>query len=151
MSKQVTDKDRRNREPQESRVYVHERCGGETEISGNDFSRVANPFCFVSQTYCSNCGSWVNLGGVSWADTGEAISAYRRRLRRRAPLKVKLIAWVLTPILGALIGAPLAWFFDRKTFIAAGIAGVVAAIFAATYLSSWLIRLFCQIDYRNKR
>src|SRR4051794_12515233 len=47
--------------PTHSRVYAHEACGGTTEISGDDFARVANPFTYVSQTYCASCGSFAGL------------------------------------------------------------------------------------------
>jgi hypothetical protein len=82
-----TDAHRGNGPPPDSRPYVHDRCGEVTVVSGGDFSRLANPFTFVSQTYCASCQRMVGLRSVAWADTAEPIAAYRRRLRGAAPAR----------------------------------------------------------------
>ena len=97
------------------RVYVHDECDGETIISGKDFERLANPFQFVSQAYCAACEKYTGLGRFYWANTGESIRDYRQRLRRLAPVSLKVCCYVVAPLVLAVVVA-----------IAAGITYVVA-------------------------
>jgi hypothetical protein len=145
-------KSKRKSSPGHSRVYVHDACGGETEISGDDFARVANPFAWVSQTYCASCERFAGLGRFSWADTDETLTDYRRRLRRRAPLSLKLWGWVFGPLIGAGIcaisGFLLATNNRRGGAITGGVVGVVIfPLFLIQYLSKWI----WGIDYRRKK
>jgi hypothetical protein len=144
-----SDEDLRRRG--ESRVYVHDACGGGTRISGDDFARLTNPFCWVTSTLCRECEGFFKLRQFTWDDTGEDLASYRRRLRRRAPLSLKLWGFVLGPLLGAglcaLIGVALA-----KDRIAGAIGGAAAGIlivpaFLIPYLSKWI----WGIDYRRKK
>ena len=89
---------KKKRSPRDSRPYVHDQCGQITVASGNDFSRLANPFAIVTGTVCVSCQANVSLGTVAWQDTGESIRGYRRRLRRRAPTSLKLFAWIIAPL-----------------------------------------------------
>ncbi len=97
-------KGQKRKEKVTSRVYVHGRCGGATEVSGDDFTMLTDPFGFVSGTYCCGCSSFVGLREVRWADTEERVSDYRARLRREAPVGLKLFRWVAGPAGGGLIG-----------------------------------------------
>src|SRR5262245_36352903 len=80
-----------------SRVYYNEGCGGRTEVSGLDFTRLANPFSLVQETFCCGCGGFVKLRDVYWVETDESIADYRARLRREAPLGLKLMRWLIGP------------------------------------------------------
>src|SRR5438093_4430661 len=114
-----------------SRVYVHPDCGGGTKVSGYDFYRVADPFEFVSSTYCAGCSRYVGLGSVKWEGRKDSIRAWRRKMRAKAPLSLKLFRWVIAPVvcglLGLLIGLVAA---DEKGKALAAIIGlVIGALF----------------------
>jgi hypothetical protein len=139
------------RKAPDSRPYVHERCGQVTLVSGDDFSRLANPFTFVSQTYCVACGAFVSLRSVAWADTGESIAAYRRRLRAEAPLSVKLAGWLLGPLAGLLIGAGVGWLITPQDLKGPVVGGVAGLVLAAGFLMPLLSRWVGGVDYRRVR
>jgi hypothetical protein len=67
-------------EPALSRCYQHTACGGITEISGDDYVRLECPFRGCSGTFCAGCRKFVRLDAIAWADTGEKISEYRKRI-----------------------------------------------------------------------
>jgi hypothetical protein len=134
------------------RVYVHETCGGETVIFGDDFTRLANPFGWVGQTYCATCEKYAGLGKFFWADTDEDLVSYRRRLRRKAPLSLKLWSWFFGPALGALVGALIGVVVSPtdalKGVIVGGLSGaLVFTAFLVQYIAKW----FWAIDYRGKK
>lgn len=88
---------------QRGRGYIHRRCGSETVISGRHFVGLCNPFAPCSGTICMECGPDSTKNFV-WADTGESVSRYRRRLRRASP-GLTALNWLVAPAIGALIGA----------------------------------------------
>src|SRR5262245_39389455 len=90
--------------PPAERVYVHRTCGTLTEVSGYDFQRLTNPFTMVPGTICVGCGRAVPIRQVEWADSGENVAAYRRRLRAAMPLVRRLFFHGLGPTVGALVG-----------------------------------------------
>lgn len=138
----------KKREEVTSRVYVHGACGGATEVSGDDFTMLTDPFGFVSGTYCCGCQSFVGLGEVRWADTDERISDYRARLRREAPVGLKLFRWVGGPAGGGLIGLLCAVPFAKD---GAGplIAGLLAGGMVLGYfIAAPLAGLIWKTDYR---
>jgi hypothetical protein len=132
-----------------SRAYLHELCGQVTVISGNDFGGLANPFCFVSKTYCVACKAMVGLQTVSWVDSAEPISAYRRRLRASAPASLKLFAWVIGPLTGAALGAGIGWLLasnkPQGAMIGCAFALVPTVVFLMPALAHWV----WGIDYRR--
>jgi hypothetical protein len=142
---------RKQKKVRRRRAYVHPQCGGTTIVSGDDFTRLANPFTFVSQTYCASCGSFVGLGSVEWEDTGETISAYRSRLRGEAPLGMKLLGWVFGPLGGAAIGALIGWACTPREVLGPISGGVVGLFVVAAFLMPLLSSLVWGIDYRSKR
>jgi hypothetical protein len=135
--------------PLDSRPYVHESCGQVTVVSGDDFSRLANPFAVVTGTYCVSCQAMVNLGTVSWADTQEPISKYRRRLRAEAPLSLKLFGWVIGPLGSAALGAGIGWLFTPNQSKGPIIGGVMAFLLTIGFLMPVLASLVWGIDYRR--
>jgi hypothetical protein len=114
------------------RVYRHADCGELTEVTGTEFARLANPFTSATAAHCGVCGRPVGLDVVYWADTGESVDAYRRRLREGVPraftesqclvygaaivgLAVGLLGLVaggrvLAGLLGMVIGVPAGLF-----------------------------------------
>jgi hypothetical protein len=141
---------RKRRKKVTDRAYIHSECGGATQVSGDDFTRLADPFSFVSSTYCCGCSSFVGLSKVRWADTREKISEYRGRLRAETPLGRKLFCWVIGPAVGALIGLAIG-AAAGKGQAAGPIAGVVTgALVSFLFIAPPLARLFWQIDYRSE-
>jgi len=70
---------------QQSRNYFHPACGGYTEVGGDDYRALENPFHEVSETFCCGCGKMVPLASVDWADTGENILKCRKRVADATP------------------------------------------------------------------
>ena len=132
------------------RVYIHVDCDGETVISGFDFERVANPFAFVSQTYCAACENYAGLGRFCWADTGENIRVYRRRMRRLAPLSLKLCCYVVAPLVGAALAAGVGYAIADERGKGA-LVGAITAILFVPILITPLVAWMWGIDYRQYR
>jgi hypothetical protein len=135
-----------------SRLYVHDKCGKTTEVSGYDFNWLANPFTWVSSTYCATCNGDTTLGRVRWVDTNEPISKYRARLRRNAPLSLIIFAYLVLPLLGIGLGGGIGWVVYTKRPEAGAFAGAILGLFIymsflTPLLSAWVWRL----DYRANR
>jgi hypothetical protein len=145
-------KQRKERASVDSRVYVHEACGGTTEISGDDFARVANPFTYVSQTYCAACGTFAGLSRFAWADTDENLRDFRRRMRRKAPLSLKLWAWLFGPLLAATVCGLIGFLCAPGQRVGGVLGGAVAgAAFFIAFLTPYMSQWFWGIDYRGKK
>lgn len=131
-----------------SRTYVHSRCRGATIVSGDDFESLANPFRFSSGTMCATCNKIVPIKQVAWADTGESIADYRRRIRSETPVSHKVVAWLIGPVLLGLIGGAIGYAIkpgDTKALVIGAITG------ALTYLGVFVplvTRLLFGVDYR---
>jgi hypothetical protein len=89
------------------RVYVHTRCGGATRVSGRDYRHVCDPFWPCTSTYCCTCADFAPLNQVQWADTGETVADYRRRVARQTPLLPRAWRCGMGFLVGAALGAPL--------------------------------------------
>ena len=98
----------------QGRVYVHKTCGGETRITEQHFAGLCNPFEPCSGTICAACGMIDSTKGFNWADTGELVSEYRKRLRREASGVAMLWAYLLSPAIGAAIGGWVGITFFNK-------------------------------------
>lgn len=142
---------KKKRKTRRSRSYRHGHCGGVTTVEDDDFSRLANPFAFVmGSTFCAECEQDVSLEDLYWTDTEESIADYRRRVRKDAPLSMKLAGWVGVPIAGFLIGAGIGvWLMgDAWGFWGIGAIGLVTfAAFSMPLLSQYV----WGIDYRQRK
>src|SRR4051812_6641344 len=49
------------------RVYVHTRCGGQTRVSGRDFTHITDPFWACTSTYCCTCAGFAPFRFGHWA------------------------------------------------------------------------------------
>jgi hypothetical protein len=67
------------------RAYRHSACGSTTVVSGDDYVLLECPFRPVSGTFCCGCKRFVPLDEVKWADSGETIAAYRKRVASTVP------------------------------------------------------------------
>jgi hypothetical protein len=86
------------------RVYVHERCGGQTHVSGGDYTHICDPFWPCTSTYCCGCSGFVSLREVAWADTREVIADYRSRMRAETPALLKAWRYGLGFLIGGAVG-----------------------------------------------
>jgi hypothetical protein len=68
--------------------------------------------------------------GSAWADTGEPISVYRRRLRAAAPASLKLFCWVIGPLGGTALGAAIGWLFTPHKLAGPFIGGCTGLVLA---------------------
>lgn len=134
----------------ESRTYVHLVCDAKTVVSGDVLDWLSNPLRPVFVTYCQECERNALLGQFEWDDTGESLSEYRRRLRRRVPLPVKLWAWLLGPASGGLVRCLLGYAItsDPGGLYVGLIMGVV---FWLACMNSWTVRKFWGLDFRKFR
>ena len=89
------------------RIYLHEVCGHLTRIRGKDMIALCDPFQHVSSTVCSGCKKRDDVSRFRWRDTGESISAFRRRMRDECPVLCKLWIVILAPLSAAIIGVDL--------------------------------------------
>jgi hypothetical protein len=148
--------------PVSERVYLHRQCGGFTQISGHDFLRLANPFAVAQETICCGCCRAVPIRQVEWADTGENVAAYRKRLRAEMPLGRRLFFQVLGPVAGALVGFLCGFAggvlmigrVGNQWLLAPGIiGGLVGAVgggfLGAPLLPAHLMRMVWGLDYRG--
>jgi hypothetical protein len=141
----------------DGRVYVHSRCGGQTHVSGGDYTHICDPFWPCTGTYCCTCSTFVPLNSVSWADTGETITAYRSRMRAETPGPVLAWRYGLGLLPGALLGvaiglliALLARVSQARMTGFAIVGGIVGALLLYVIGTVILNRAF-DVDYRRKR
>ena len=132
-----------------SRVYVHEGCGGGTEVTGEDFLGLVNPFGLVMGTYCSGCEKMVRLDDVAWQDSGESLTKYRRRLLKKAPSSVKLLVWLVTPLTGTALGGAAGWWFSPNQVGFPIVGAVVGMLVAYGTLMPVVVRQVGGVDYRG--
>lgn len=136
------------------RVYEHLGCGGATQITEGDFTGLCNPFQPVSRTYCASCGRSVGIDDVAWADTGESISDFRSRMRRKSPSWLSAMDWVIGPVIVMSVASLLCLVFikDPGTLFGAIAAAVIVGPFGWWHLiMPDLGRLSSGIEYRNQQ
>lgn len=151
--------------PPTERVYLHTRCGSLTQIGGHNFLRLANPFTTVSETICCGCGRAVPIRQVEWADSGENLKAYRRRLRAATPLGRRLFFRSLGPIVGAAVGflcgfaggllmiGPVGnrpWWLQDSGLIGGGVTAFAGCLFGAQLLPAPIMKALWGLDYRGE-
>jgi hypothetical protein len=92
-----------------SRVYIHQRCGQPTEVSGPEFIALADPLAEMEWTLCSSCQENDSIDQFVWADTGEPISVYyQRHLQavaaedRQATTRGNLLRYVIIAVASGL-------------------------------------------------
>jgi hypothetical protein len=132
------ERPRRSKGPPTSRPYLHEGCGG-TVVSGGDFTMLADPFQFVSSTYCCACSNFVSLHDVAWEDDRRSIAEWRSTMRGRAPAGLKLFRWGLGPLAAGLVGLLIGLLFDQ-TAVAIGVGFLVGLVIGVFFLVGPLSR-----------
>ena len=134
----------------ESRAYQHKKCGQITVVSGDDFASLTNPFHIVSGTMCVACQKAVGLREVVWAETGETILSYRRRMRRASPMGLKLLAWFIGPLALAALGVGIGTRVPPQKVSAPFSFGAIGFCMGFFLLPLLLSRLW-GIDFRNRQ
>ncbi len=79
-------------------VYVHTRCGGATEMPDSiQFKYLADPCFFYSflGSHCAKCGGGVPDSQLYWAETGESLPDYAKRIKWSKPRKYHVVRWLL--------------------------------------------------------
>jgi hypothetical protein len=137
-----------------SRAYNHDQCGKGTVVKGADFERVANPFLRADETVCAGCGDIVSLHAVHWQDTGESLSAYRRRLARMFA-KQRWIGAAVGALFGLLV-LPIVFFALPNMTPDAFIIGTslvmgpgIGLIVGWFYLPPILLNSIWKVDFRE--
>ena len=75
-------------------VYVHERCGGATQMPSNVRDNyLADPCWYFLGTICSRCGGGVPDEQCYWVDTGENLAEYMKRLTRGKSRAYRFVRW----------------------------------------------------------
>ncbi len=126
--------------PSAPRGYTHRACGESTSLSGTYLLALCNPFSATVGTFCAECDDHFPLKEFTWDDTGERLSAARRRHAALAPAWVRgllrpagcLSFVVLCGLaaagpgyaVGRLLGAP-PWVFP----VVAGLGGAAVSLF----------------------
>lgn len=106
----------------DGRVYVHEKCQQPTQVNGGDFEGLCNPFNLCLGTVCAHCGGPRALNSFYWADTGEPLNVYRKRLRTKVPpIYTWWYLWI-SPLIGLIAGTIAGPLFLKQSSlpIAAG-------------------------------
>ncbi len=104
-------------DPRDSeRSYTHKRCGEPTALTGVYLLALCDPFSATVGTYCSGCHEHFPLKQFTWDDTGERISAARRRHAAEASTWTRFLlggGWLALLALGAALGFGAGFGFGR--------------------------------------
>ncbi|HYT92789.1 MAG TPA: hypothetical protein VEL76_28995 [Gemmataceae bacterium] len=139
------------------RVYHHSRCGGETRVSGGDYTHICDPFWPCTGTFCCGCSNFVPLHEVIWLDTEEVISDYRRRMRAETPGFLKAwrfgVGFLVGGAVGALLGLLIALIAQARAgrmvgFVAVG--GLLGAVLCYV-IGTIILNRAMGVDYRRMR
>jgi hypothetical protein len=122
-------------EPPESRTYVHDACGQGTTVDGWILDALSNPYRGVSGTMCAHCDQGVPLKRVAWAETGESIADYRKRMKQLVPASFRRRRWLVAAACvagGLLLGVAGSYPFwtprDVLPAVVGGAVGLVAGL-----------------------
>lgn len=136
-----------------SRKYRHQKCNGVTEIGGDDFSHLSNPYQPCTQTFCCTCSGLANVSEVVWTDSGEVVREYRHRVLMQSPFPIKYWRLGVGVFVGVAIGFGIAYpFFNalpieesEKYYVGFMIAGGIIVY----PLGGYLLDLLYKFDPRR--
>ncbi|MFH1300791.1 MAG: hypothetical protein ABIK07_06990 [Planctomycetota bacterium] len=116
----------------EGRVYIHKTCKQSTQVNGDDFAGLCNPFNICLGTVCANCGGPRPLKSFVWADTKEPLNKYRNRIRKKAPAFCTHWFFWITPLIGIIAGSIIGPLFLKKSSLliisGSALAGIVIMV-----------------------
>lgn len=85
-------------------AYVHERCGGVTEMPANIRANyLADPYFYSSGTICATCGGEVPDQQCTWVETGENLRDYMWRLKKSKSQNYHTVRRLLPFLCGFLL------------------------------------------------
>lgn len=138
----------------EGRYYEHRGCGVQTGVTEEHFDAMADPFHRVVSSWCHGCNDFVPIGELRWADTGEDMVKYRKRLWQATPPVLR--AWRLGlgagvgGLVAALLGAGIAALvsgFPPTVFVAALFAAIGGGILNQMVVNRLMTRHVFKVDY----
>lgn len=97
-------------------VYEHRRCGKRTEIDVMEMHTVFTDPYRTPHTFCAACGKHFHDRELTWADSGENLYEYVKRVRARKSLAFKVWRLVVVPVAFCGAGAAIDWFASRDAF-----------------------------------
>ena len=86
-------------------VYIHERCGGATEMPASiRRNYLADPCYYINflGTVCAHCGGPVPDEQLHWEATGESLVDYNRRLRKNKSTAYHVVRFGLPLLIGLI-------------------------------------------------
>jgi len=98
----------------DGRVYVHKKCKQPTQVNGDDFAGLCNPFSLCLGTVCTTCGGPRALKTFYWADTKEPLHLYRKRLRKKVPAFYTYWFMWISPLIGLIAGSIIGALFAKE-------------------------------------
>ncbi len=139
------------------RMYLHTRCGSRTRVSGGDYTHICDPFWPCTSTYCCKCAGFAPLTEVVWADTGETVAAYRRRLAAETPGLLKIWRAGGGFLVGAALGAGIALLValvaqvQRQQLVGIVSGGAAVGALVCYFVGTIILNRVHGIDYRRMR
>lgn len=139
--KDTSQKSRGHREGDlNRRVYQHDRCGKNTEVTNEHLRAIYDPYKDVRRTYCVICKDYYPLDEFKWVETGETLSAFRKRLKRMlSPQQYamqKRLQWG-SAIAALAVGAFLGWYVPGIIWkIVAVVVGTPVSLFVFLFISA---------------
>jgi hypothetical protein len=119
-----------------SLVYEHRRCGVRTVLPELEHKLLlADPYQ-LPYTYCAGCKKHFHDRQFTWADSGENLFSYVKRLRSRKSLTYKAFRLILIPAAVVVAGVLIGWYFGRgpEAMAAGGVGGVIMGWFVAGFV-----------------
>ncbi|WP_439631781.1 hypothetical protein [Gemmata sp.] len=120
-------------------------------MTGDNFHMLSNPYIGVAWFHCPSCNAKDFISGFEWADTGEDVVAFRRRVRKYTPKLLRFFREGYVFWLAIALGV-LTWLIarefvqgDRLLFLKC-MGGWIGAALAAFLVSE---PLAARIDYRD--
>jgi len=99
----------------DARPIRHNGCERVTEVSGNDLHVLTSPYSGAFTFRCTHCAKPDYISGFAWADTGEDLVAYRKRVETFTPPLVWFFREGVALVLAVVLGV-LTWVFVRDSF-----------------------------------
>ncbi len=87
------------------RVFVHETCGGTTEMPAEQVrGRLTNPHGYNDWVYCAKCDGYVARRECRWADSGEKLGEFFDKAKAAVPPPSESQLIYLAPVALAALG-----------------------------------------------
>ncbi len=130
--------------------YKHISCGGVTAISEYISRWMTNPFRPISGTHCSTCGSDVSTRAVSFLNSKESVSEFRRRIMWHAPRSFYLVLFIAPFLIAFVLATPVGKLFDQANKPSNGFwGGFFITLFCCILFWGGLLSRIYGLDFRK--